>query len=372
MGNASASLEARMAAGDLSFLDEEALAEFIVRRRWFGGKSREVAGARVVEVAPLVADPPLVCALVEVRFGAGTHEVYQLLLWADDGGAPEGDVVGQVGDQVVRDVQDNPARLAAVPALMRRREALGAGEGEITFCALEGPGPDDAERVRRVSAEQSNTSFVLDERLLLKTYRHVEPGVNPELELLRFLTDREFPNAPDLVGWYGYAGPLMEATLGVLQRFVPGARDGWAVLQGLLDAGDAEPFVPMALRLGEVTGSMHATLASDPGDPAFAPSEPSAEAVAILAARIDEEVVDLFANLPEGPALEPVAGQVEAVRERLRRMPAALTGGRIIRQHGDYHLGQVLWSGERLDGHRLRGRAGPPHPRPPPQALAAA
>ena len=105
MSNAAASLEARMASGDLSFLGEEALAEFIVRRRWFGGKSREVAGARVLEAAPLVADPPLVCALVEVRFGAGTHEVYQLLLWpADDGGAPEGEVAGRVGDQVVLDV----------------------------------------------------------------------------------------------------------------------------------------------------------------------------------------------------------------------------------------------------------------------------
>jgi trehalose synthase-fused probable maltokinase len=101
----------------------------------------------------------------------------------------------------------------------------------------------------------------------------------------------------------------------------------------------------MAGRLGEVTGAMHAALASDASDPAFAPAEPSAEAVAILAARIDDEVVELFANLPDLPVLAPIAGSGEAVRERVRRLPAALSGGRIIRQHGDYHLGQVLWAG---------------------------
>ncbi len=338
-----------MASGDLSFLSEDSLAEFVARQRWFGGKSQEVAGARVLETAPIVAEPPvLVSALVEVRFGAGTHEVYQLLLGlASAGERPEGEVVQRVDGEVAHDALGDPEHVAAIAHLIRTSAALPAGEGEMVFRNTAGAHAYgfEARQVRPIGVEQSNTSFVLDERLVLKAYRRVEPGVNPELELLRFLTDHGFPNVAGLVGWYGYTGPLMEATLGVLQRFVPDARDGWAVVQAMMDEGDPEPFVPMAGRLGEVTGAMHAALASDASDPAFAPAEPSAEAVAILAARIDDEVVELFANLPDLPVLAPIAGSGEAVRERVRRLPAALSGGRIIRQHGDYHLGQVLWAG---------------------------
>ena len=321
----------------------------MARQRWFGGKSQEVAGARVLETAPIVAEPPvLVSALVEVRFGAGTHEVYQLLLGlAADGERPVEEVVERVDGQVAHDALGDPEHVAAIARLIRSSAALPAGEGEMVFRNTAGAHAYgfEAREVRPIGVEQSNTSFVLDERLVLKAYRRVEAGVNPELELLRFLTDHGFPNVPGLVGWYGYTGPLMEATLGVLQRYVPDARDGWALVQGMLQDGDPEPFVPMAGRLGEVTGAMHAALASDASDPAFAPAEPSAEAVAILAARIDDEVVELFANLPDLPVLAPIAGSGEAVRERVRRLPAALSGGRIIRQHGDYHLGQVLWAG---------------------------
>src|SRR5206468_2061788 len=124
-------------------------------------------------------------------------------------------------------------------------------------------------------SEQSNTSVVYDERYILKAYRRLEPGVNPELELLRFLTERGFANVPALHGWYWYSGRLMDATLGVLQEFVAGRSDGWDFALDCL-GDDPEEFLAQARRLGEVTGAMHSVLASDPGDPAFAPEEPSA------------------------------------------------------------------------------------------------
>jgi trehalose synthase-fused probable maltokinase len=196
-----------------------------------------------------------------------------------------------------------------------------------------------------MGAEQSNTSVVFDERLVLKAYRRLEAGVNPELELLRFLTERGFPNVAALSGWYEHSGRLMDATLGTLQAFVPGDRDAWALALDSLAGRDCS-FFERLRRLGEVTGAMHAALASDSSDPAFAPEEPSAENLGILAATIDEEIGSVFANLPPDPALEPIAGRSEEVRDSLRALAGIGGAGRVIRHHGDYHLGQALWSGD--------------------------
>src|SRR5206468_10191127 len=108
---------------------------------------------------------------------------------------------------------------------------------------------------RAVGAEQSNTSIVFDEELILKVFRRLEAGINPELELLRFLTERGFENIAQLAGWYAYTGRPMDATLGILQRFVAEGEDGW---QRALDAiGDEdEAFIASLHRLGEVTGKM--------------------------------------------------------------------------------------------------------------------
>ena len=81
--------------------------------------------------------------------------------------------------------------------------------------------------VRPVGVEQSNSSIVFSDSLILKAFRRVEPGENPELELLRFLSSRGFPNIAPLAGWYDFEGRLVDATLGILQEYLAGARDGW-------------------------------------------------------------------------------------------------------------------------------------------------
>jgi maltokinase len=90
---------------------------------------------------------------------------------------------------------------------------------------------------------------------------------------------------------------------------------------------------------------MHVVLGSDTADPAFAPEEASTEALGILTATIDEEIDELFANLPDREELEPIAGRGEDVREELSLLSRVAVPGRVIRNHGDYHLGQVLWTG---------------------------
>jgi maltokinase len=197
-----------------------------------------------------------------------------------------------------------------------------------------------------MGAEQSNTSVVFDDAIVLKVYRRLEAGVNPELELLRFLTHRDFEGIPALHGWAAYIGHPLEATLAIVQEFVPSEGDGWDVALDLLEH-EPEAFIARARPLGELTARMHTVLASDATDPAFAPESPSTEALALLTASVDDEIEQVFLQLPEDrPELDPIRGRGEEVRDRLRLLSHAGSVGLVIRHHGDYHLGQVLWTGE--------------------------
>jgi len=157
---------------------------------------------------------------------------------------------------------------------------------------------------------------------------------------VRFLSARGFDNVAALTGWYEYSGELMQATLGIMQAFVAEARDGW---QLALD--DPLGVLARLPELGAATGEMHSVLASDPTDLAFSPEEPSVEALSLLTATIDEQIEQVFLDLPVNtPGLEPIIGRGEEVRDRLQSMSHVGVGGRLIRHHGDYHLGQTMLS----------------------------
>jgi maltokinase len=341
-------VESRIAAGDLAFLEEAALREFVLARRWFGAKSREVLSVNILAAVPLRSAVPLLAlALVEVRFQPGTHEVYQLLV----GFRPKGEawseaVIDEAEGWTAYDALADPLLGGELVHLVRGSSTVQAEVGALEFRPLDGfavPAPEL--EARPLGAEQSNSSVVFGDELILKVYRRLEPGVNPELELLRFLTEREFSNVARLVGWYAYAGRLMDATLGILQEYVTGESDGWTfALECLLE--DPEEFLRRARRLGEVTGAMHVTLASDGSDPHFAPEEPSTESLSLLTATVDEEIEQVFLDLPDDEALEPILGRGEEVREQLRHLSQIAAAGRVIRTHGDFHLGQVLWTGK--------------------------
>jgi maltokinase len=310
-------------------IDERDLIEFITTQRWFGSKTRDVAHSTIVDQCQLRADPRLDLLLVEIRFDTGTHETYQLL--ADDGGL---------------DALGDPRQVRELVHLARTNTKLPAGDGIVEFAATEafaGAGHELRE-ARAIVAEQSNTSIVFDEALIMKVFRRLEAGINPELELLRFLTEHGFENIAQLAGWYAYGGRQMDATLGILQEYVPGGHDGWDRALTTMNE-DAERFLDSLGRLGEVTGHMHAVLGSDAKDPAFCPEETSAESLGLLTATVDEEIESIFMDLPEGnPELEPIRGRGEEVRERLRLLTNLGGTGRVIRHHGDFHLGQTLWA----------------------------
>ena len=343
------SVERRVAAGELGFLDPEDLREFVLGRRWFGAKTQDVVSVSPLAAVPVrSASPLMAAALLEVRFQPGTHEVYQLVLgfrpeeegWADS-------VVQRADGWTVYDAFADPLLCRELVHLLRGSSTVQTEEGALEFRPVDGFAFGAGElEARPLGAEQSNSSVVYGDELLLKAYRRVEPGVNPELELLRFLTERGFPNIAPLVGWYAYAGRLMDATLGILQEFVAGERDGWLLALESF-SGDPEAFLRKARRLGEVTGGMHVALASDGSEPHFAPEEPSVEALSLLTATVDEEIEQVFLDLPDGDeTLAPIAGRGEEVREQLRQLSQIGAAGRVIRTHGDYHLAQVLWTGD--------------------------
>jgi maltokinase len=163
--------------------------------------------------------------------------------------------------------------------------------------------------------------------------------------MLRFLTEHGFPNVAALGGWYAYSGGAMSTTLGILQEFVRGARDGWELaLEEIAEA--PERFLQRLRRLGEVTGTMHTVLGSDSDDPNFAPVVPSVESLGLLTATVDEQIEQIFLALPADDSVAPIAGRGEEVREQLRQLTHSGSVGKLIRHHGDFHLGQTLWSEE--------------------------
>ncbi len=313
---------------------EQELIAFVRAQRWFGAKSRDVSNARVIDSVVLrEAEPQFGIALLEIGFDTGVHDTYQLLYAVRDGAF---DLDGLA----------DPALARELVHAMRSGLTLTGAEGVLEFRPVQGFAGLGTEltNARPIESEQSNSSMVFNDELILKAFRRLDAGINPELELLRFLTEHGFENIAALGGWYAYAGKPMDATLGVLQQFVLDGEDGWEL--ALDELGEApERFLTRLRRLGEVTGRMHTVLGSDQGDPSFSPEEPSAEALGLLTATVDEEIERIFLDLPsDNEALEPILGRGEEVREQLRMLTHLGPVGRVIRHHGDFHLGQTLWA----------------------------
>ncbi|MDX6715224.1 MAG: maltokinase [Baekduia sp.] len=324
---------------ELRLPGEDELREFVLAQRWFGSKSREVAHFRLLETIPLT-EQPLGIAVLQVEFLPGTHELYQLPI----GARPEGEwtegVIAVNEGMAIYDAMTDEDMVRQLVHLIAENTDIATGQGVAEFRSL-GPGLREVGTVRPMGAEQSNSSVVLDERLVLKAYRRLGAGPNPELEILRFLTERDFPHIAALRGWYTHSGRLIDATLGIVQEFLVGATDGWDL--ALADLGeDPARFIARARALGEVTGRLHTVLGSENQDPAFSPEETSAEALGLLTATVDEEIESVFVGLPDGDELAPIRGRGEEVREKLRTLTNVGSAGRVIRHHGDFHLGQVM------------------------------
>jgi trehalose synthase-fused probable maltokinase len=338
-------LDDRLRKAGPSAIPSEEMATWIFAQRWFGAKSREFAQFNVLDVVILEPGPPLLALmLIEARLHAGTHELYQLPIVtreADEG--PDEAVIAHVEGAVICDAMRDPAQAARLAALMASDAIIERNGTGVSFSWDGDERPDRDTQARIIDVEQSNSSVVFDERFALKVFRRIEAGTNPEIEMLRFLHAHGFSNIAQLEGSYDYRGALLEATLGLVQRYVPHAGDGWTLAVTALQEGRGEELLPLLYDLGAVTGRMHSVLASDPDDPDFAPEDPSEEHVALISATIDEQIERSFIALPELEALAPIMGRSEELRDRLPQLISQGLGGRLIRCHGDYHLGQAVF-----------------------------
>jgi maltose alpha-D-glucosyltransferase/alpha-amylase len=260
---------------------------------------------------------------------------------------------------------------AIVSAMGERRELRTAG-GTLRFMPTsayaELAGPDLYKvPVSRPLAQSSNTIVTFGERLFLKGYRRVRPGVNPEFEVGRFLTEvAHFPHCVPVAGvleYRGTDGGVM--TLALLQGYVSNQGDGWAYTLAYLqrafdlhrtgtDAGDNVhgAYLALAETLGRRTGGLHLAFATTAEDPAFAPEPLTAADVAAWRERATQEARQTFALLDaalprlEGDTLAAAQAVLAAQRPLLDLIAhhSAVPAGRALktRIHGDYHLGQVL------------------------------
>ncbi len=389
------------------------LPDYLAARRWFGSKARTMKTAAVIEQIPFpYADTEAVIVIVECTYTEGEPERYLLpLAFATESlrhAVAESAPHAVIAELHVATADDSPGEGILFDALSDDRFAetlLEFAAGRTTRRGLHGslcasrtrkfaalsaaPEPLTPQPVR---SEQSNTSIVFGNRLICKLFRKVEAGINPDVEVERFLTEKaKFPHTPDVAAVFEYRHRGHgRAVIGFLQQLVANEGDAWTfTIDALgryleevlthperpsappppethpLDLRASTPPAPLdsllheylerARLLGQRTGELHIALASRTDLPDFAP-EPfttyyqrelyqGARSLARQAlSRLRKQVRDLPEDEDRTRARELLRFE-DVLLDRLKGVVDHKLTGRRIRCHGDYHLGQVLYTG---------------------------
>jgi maltokinase len=309
-----------------------AFSEWIINRRWYAGRSRELASAEPALVTPLGDD--LEHVLLDVKYVDGFTERYQVLVrWADGpvDGYPDAAVIGTAqgpdGDRYAYDALYDPEAARHLLSLIDSSATVAdlrfLREPEATLPVNAPP---------KVSgAEQSNTSVIFGKDAMLKVFRRVAPGINPDIELNRVLARAGNPHVAALLGSYETVWDRSGSepcALGMVAAFAANSAEGWdmatASARDLFADEVGGDFADESYRLGEAVASVHATLA---------------ETLGVSTEQFP--VPTVLARLASAAQAAPeLAARVPQIEERYR----ALTGASIAvhRVHGDLHLGQVL------------------------------
>ncbi|MFF2233656.1 maltokinase N-terminal cap-like domain-containing protein [Streptomyces anulatus] len=318
---------------------------WLPRQRWFAGKGRPVTGFSLVsatEMLPLggAAGPGLLHLLLRVEQPSQqdrpADDCYQLLLGARTSLPPllAGALIGRVergplAGRVVYDALHDPRLADVLLERFRRPGSLGSLRFERTAAIPAGLTP------RVLDAEQSNSSLVYGDAFILKIFRRVFPGTNPDLELPLALGGEGCERVPAPVAWFEAPGP-QPLTLGVLQPFLHGARDGWQLALAALAAG--RDFLPEARALGRATAEVHTALAAALPTPALRGTQ-TRQLVAEMTRRLE-------AAAQAVPALVPHVPGLRAAFEAVTDLGVRGSGWAQQRVHGDLHLGQTLRSAD--------------------------
>ncbi|MET7295736.1 maltokinase [Streptomyces griseoloalbus] len=314
------------------------LREWLPLQRWFAGKDRPVTDLGVLSMTELF--PGCLHVLVHAGHGGvpapgGTPpagDCYQLLLGVREHPSPRlgkaliGRVLdGRLAGLTVYDALHDPR---AAQLLLERLRRPGTA-GPLRFgCDASQPVPAGLVP-RMLDAEQSNSSLVYGDEYILKVFRRIQPGVNPDLEVPGALARQGCHRVPAPVAWFRTTHPF-KATLGVLQPYLRDASDGWTLALDALASGD--DFTAQAHALGRATADVHLALSS-----AF-PIGPAGENRRTAAAMTER----LTAAAHAVPALQPY---VPGLRTAFAALTTCDAGPPAQRIHGDLHLGQVLRAG---------------------------
>jgi maltose alpha-D-glucosyltransferase/alpha-amylase len=361
-------------------LEGEVLPAYIPKRRWFGAKGQAIRSISIAYAVPLPGAADVLLAEVETRQGGQTDRYVLPLAIAWDSGntLPLAQQLALARVRLIRRVGlitdafavDEFAHAVVTNLLASRRIALPQG-GELRFAptsiatAIEMP---EHPEIRRFSAEQSNSSLVMGDLVVLKILRHVSPGIHPEGEMTRFLTEQGFANTAALLGEVVRIDPDgTPNTLMLVQNFVRNQGDAWTwtldflarAVEELAVTGQQDPtqedlfatYTGFATALGHRLGELHAVLAQPTENPDFTPEI----ADAVIAEEWAESAIEqirlafgLLADRRDWPDAESetlaraLLRQGEALERAMRDLARQGIGCLRTRIHGDFHLGQVL------------------------------
>ncbi|HKY91195.1 MAG TPA: maltose alpha-D-glucosyltransferase [Nevskiaceae bacterium] len=364
-------------------LEREVLPAYLPKRRWFGAKDQKLTGVKVAHAVRL-PDSPRPIMLVELETtSARAHDHYLLPV----GYLAESETITALPSQLalarvrrgrnvgyLTDAFTLDGLAHGIVEGLRKSLVLDVGDGgEVRFLPTSRMGevtvPHDAE-IRRLAAEQSNSSLVIGNVGILKLIRKVSSGLHPEAEMGRALTERGFRNIATMLGEVARIDRNgTPHVLAVLQGFIHNQGDAWAWTQNMLtraiqDATTTLPaakptglddasreFAQFATVLGRRLGQMHAVLAQDSDDPAFAPERATDADVTAWRQTVRARLAEAFEALEsrrdriperEQALVATLKARRSGLEKAIDRLAAAGAGSLRTRTHGDLHLGQIL------------------------------
>ncbi|MBC8413829.1 putative maltokinase [bacterium] len=422
------------AGAALEKFERRILPAYLKQRRWFGGKARTIRQVRILEKIP-VRETIIFSyfLIIEVKYSEGMPEKYVLpLSFASHGviGSESGEFVAdgtavRVDNDWLRSQSEhilqessealiskiyvdgeegflfdslyNPGCRDRILSMISRKKRLKGEEGEIftikgkLFPTLLGENPVPIES-RVMKADHSNTALIYGDRFFFKLYRRTAEGLNPDMEIIRFLTEKtKFTNIPPFAGAIEYRGSGRSPyVIGILQGFVQNQGDTWTYSQDAVkrcferllaksllikpqelnidifdfDKTDVSPelqeivggiYLEMVRLLGERTAELHLALSSSEDDPDFTPEPFSLlyqrslyQSLRSLTKKVLQPFEKKIRKLPEG--IREEAKTIAAAEKDIIKYYEKILGRKFaatkMRIHGDYHLGQVLYTGK--------------------------